>query len=120
MRSRIILFIHILIFLSYVGLSLASPLFVWLLPWDIGWRWLLGIIVFGLVVIGSWCMWGECPFTIWENRWRKREGRSTYRVACSEYYARTLGLNFPHGLTTKLLEVLPFIPIGVALIKLVA
>lgn len=120
MVSRGILFVHILIFLSFVGLSLASPLFVWLLPWDEGSKWLLGTIVFGLVVIGSWRLWGECPFTIWENTWRRHEGRRTYRVACSEYYARELGLNLPHGMTTRMLEVLPFIPIATAVIKFFA
>jgi hypothetical protein len=120
MLSRSILFVHLLIFLSYVGLSLASPLFVWLLPWEMGWRWLAGTIIFGLVVVGSWRVWGECPFTIWENTWRKREGRRVYRVACSEYYARQLGLNVRPGVTTKILEALPFIPIAVALAKFLA
>lgn len=120
MFSRATLLVHLGIFFSFVGLSLASPLFVWLLPWELGWRWLAGTIVFGLVVVGSWRVWGECPFTLLENRFRKLEGRPVYRVACSEHYARALGLNPRPGLTTRLLEILPFIPIGVALIKFFA
>lgn len=117
MLSRLILFIHVLIFLSFVGLSLASPLFVWALPWQEGARWLVGTIVFGLVVIASWRVFGECPFTIWENKLRRIEGRRTYSEACSEHYVRALGIPVRHGLTTRLLEALPFIPITVALYK---
>jgi hypothetical protein len=118
MVSRGILFIHLLIFLMFVGLSLASPFFVWLLPWALVWPWLLGTIAFGVVVVGSWRVWGECPFTLWENAWRKREGRRTYRGACTEHYGPMLGIRLPRGASTPLLECIACIPVIVAVVKI--
>jgi hypothetical protein len=117
MMSRLIFSIHTVIFLAFVGLSLASPFFVFLLPWSMVWWWVGGTILFGIAVISSWRIWGECPFTVWENIWRKHEGRPVYRGACTEHYARVFGLHMRPGISTPLLEVLPLFPIAAALLK---
>ncbi len=116
MLSRAILFVHVIIFCSFVGLSLASPLFVWLLPWQSAWPWLLGTIVFGVAVVGSWRVWGECPFTIWENAWRKREGRPAYRGACTEHYGPLFGIRLRPGQSTTLLELVATVPVVVLVV----
>lgn len=51
----------------------------------------------GVLILGSWYIYrGECPLTVWENQFKKIEGRETYAEPCMDRYAkRWFGVRLP-------------------------
>lgn len=77
----------------------------------------IGFTILALLVLGSWPLYGgECPFTVWENNFRKREGKKAYREACIDRYAaRGFGIKLPKYFSTYLSVALLILPIAVGL-----
>ena len=73
----------------------------------------MGFAALALLVVGSWPLYGgECPFTVWEHRARKREGKKSYRGACINHYAKKwFGLRLHKHASTVLLIALFLLPV---------
>jgi len=113
MKARTILIIHTTIFLCFAFAAISSPYFALHYPEYFS---ALNLIVFGVIavaVVGTWPLFGGCPFTIWENTAWKRENPSrAYRGACIDHYIeRWFGIRLPDHLSTIALIVLFLIPI---------
>ncbi len=114
MVSRLILFVHTLVFSALMLGSLASPFINAAYPLEFSAYYPWGVGALLLIILGSWFLYGgDCPLTVWENRARKREGRLAYRGSCLVYYARRW---FGMRLSSMASNI---IPVGVLLIPLV-
>ncbi len=119
MKARTILLIHTIFFFSFTTLSLASPFLMAYHP-DVfsGKVFVFAFGLLALLTIGSWPLYrgdfpGACPFTVWENNARKREGKKPYRGACIDRYARKwFGIHLPKHFTT-------WFPVGVLILPIV-
>ena len=57
--------------------------------------WFFGGI--GVLILGSWYAYaGQCPLTVWENNFRKNEGRRVYTEPCMDRYTKQwFGVRLP-------------------------
>jgi hypothetical protein len=69
-------------------------------------------------VMLSWKIYGGCPFTVWENRYREIEEKgSAYLGSCLPHYAmRWFGWKIPGKYFTLVLVTLLILPIVVGII----
>lgn len=79
------------------------------------------LIVFDVIVVGAAATWipykGSCPFTIWENAERTREGKEPYSGPCIIRYAHQwFGLRLPHNADNVLTVLVFALPTAIALI----
>src|SRR3989338_2918390 len=90
MRSRLILAIHAISFFSFAIGSIASSYILIEYPGLLsGKTVVITFIALALLVLGSWPLYnGDCQFTVWENNFRKREGKKPYKEACINHYAK--------------------------------
>ncbi len=87
--SRVVLFLHTLVFSALVAVCIASPLIAVQYPdlFRTYSLWVFGGI--GVLILASWYFYeGACPLTVWENNFRKSEGRATYTGPCIDHHAR--------------------------------
>ncbi|MEK7601060.1 MAG: DUF2784 family protein [Patescibacteria group bacterium] len=95
--SRLILAFHTLVLFALVVVCIASPLVASSYPdaFNTYVLWFFGAI--GVLILGSWYVYaGQCPLTVWENGFRKSEGRKTYAEPCMDRYAREwFGVRLP-------------------------
>lgn len=95
--SKRTLFVHTVVFFVLVIGCFLSPLIAYAYPEAFRFYalWVFGGI--GVLILGSWYVYGgDCPLTVWENNFRKREGRKTYAGSCIDHYAkRWFGLTLP-------------------------
>jgi hypothetical protein len=113
MKSKTILTIHTLLFFSFVAVSLSLSMILFWYPGAVpGKIVVIGYSILAILVIGSWPTFGGCPFTVWENNFRKREGRKVYSGACINHYAKEwFGIILPSKFGTYLLIALLVLPI---------
>lgn len=113
-----VLAFHTLLFLSFAAAMLYSPFFAMNHPEAFSLRNLGLFFIIAVGTVGSWPLFGGCPFTIWENRaWHKENRNRLYKGACIDHYVkRWLGVNLPDGLSTKMLFGLFLIPFVSAVI----
>jgi hypothetical protein len=118
MKARAILTIHTILFLLFVAVSIGSPfIVVWYPDIFVGKYIVVTAGVLMLLVIGSWPLCGGCPFTVWENRFKKKAGHAPYIGPCIDHYAaRWFGLRFPGNASTLLLVGLLLLPIVVGIV----
>ena len=113
--SRFILTLHTLVLSALVIGCLASP-FIALSYRDFFNTYSLWIFCgIGVLTLATWYFYsGECPFTVWENNFRKREGKRTYTEPCMDRYAHEwFGLTLPRRFSD-------IFPIAILLIPLLA
>lgn len=115
MKSKYILILHTVLFTTFVIASLTTSLLAFIAPTLIPGRYLvIGAVILAVIVFRVWPLYGgACPFTVWENRFRERELLgSSYRGPCIDHYAeKWFNIHLPSGVSTKLLEILLFLPI---------
>ncbi len=113
MKARTILFIHTVLFTLFCASSVTISFLLLAHPGFIGGK----IVVFSysilaVLVVGSWPIFGGCPFTAWENDFRKREGKSPYTGPCIDHYANEwFHISLPAKLSTYLLVLILVLPI---------
>ena len=120
MRSKIILVVHTVFFLSFATASLASPFLMAYYPrLFTGKGVIVGFSAFALLAAGSWPLYGgECPFTVWEHTFLKREGKRAYKGACINHYAdKWFGMRLHRHAGTVILVVLFLVPMVVGFIR---
>ncbi|MFA7309462.1 MAG: DUF2784 family protein [Candidatus Paceibacterota bacterium] len=113
--SRLMLAFHTLFFAGLVIGSFMSP---FIAAFDPGAFKLYGpsiAVTIGVLILGSWYFYrGDCPFTVWENALRRREGRQTYSGSCIDRYAKKwFGLVLPRRFNT-------IFPVAILAIPLIA
>jgi len=109
--SRLILFFHTTIFSSLIVGCIASPIIAASCPqfFRTYSLWVFGGI--GLLILVSWYFYkGACPLTVWENNFRKNEGRATYEGSCIDHYTKrwfrvTLPRHFSSAITLGVLVI---------------
>jgi len=112
--SRLVLFFHTLVLTGLVIACLLSPVFA-LNYWIIFDTYVLRVFGgIGVLTLATWYVYGgECPFTVWENSFRKSEGKQIYTEPCMDRYAlRWFGLTLPRRFSD-------IFPIAILLIPLV-
>lgn len=116
--SRLVLAFHTLLFLSFAAVAIASPIVGYLHPEIFSNpRILIGTIIVMIIVVGSWPLAGGCPFTIWENKLRKKEGELAYEGGCIDHYVKVwFGISLPEKLSTRVLVVLLALPVITSLV----
>jgi|SRR3989344_8596643 len=113
LKARFILAIHTMIFISLVCGSFALPFLIYQYP-DIfvGKYVVITMGVLALLVVSSWPLYGGCPFTIWENTFKKEAGQPSYSGPCIDHYAALwFGIHLPPRVSTGMLIVLLALPI---------
>ncbi len=97
MNSKQVLALHAALFATLLLGSLALSYHIYTYPDTIPLAYLvMGTIVLGVPVAGSFVVYGGCVFTIWENQLRGREGRPKYPDSCVRHYAREwFGITLP-------------------------
>lgn len=112
MSARVVLAIHASVFFSFAAASLASPLLIYSYPDVFAGRYVVaGAGILMLLVIGSWPLFGGCPFTMWENKLRMEESGTPYSGPCIDHYAiRWFSIRLPAQLSTAGLIVLLALP----------
>ena len=109
--SKIILFFHTTIFSSLIVGCIGSPIIAANYPqfFRTYSLWVFGGI--GILILASWYFYkGACPLTVWENNFRKSEGRATYAGSCIDYHAKkwfrmTLPRHFSSAITLGVLVI---------------
>jgi len=95
--SRIVLFLHTLVFSALVLGCLASPIIAASYPdfFRAYSLWFFGGI--GILILASWYFYkGACPLTVWENNFRESEGKKAYAEPCMDRYAKQwFGMTLP-------------------------
>ncbi|MBI5470681.1 DUF2784 family protein [Candidatus Kaiserbacteria bacterium] len=114
MNSKQMLVLHVVIFATFVAVSFELSYYVLQHPESISITYLgLGTLIFAIIVVGSWPLFGGCLFTTWENKRRSREGRATYTEPCIDHYVyRWIGFRFPGKSSTYMLIVLLVLPLA--------
>jgi hypothetical protein len=98
MKSKHILILHTILFTTFVIGSILSSIVVIFFPELLSGRHLFYfLIVLAVLIIGSWPLFGGCPFTKWENYHRERENPgSAYSGSCIvRYLKKWFNVNFP-------------------------
>ncbi|MDB5238354.1 MAG: hypothetical protein JWM46_624 [Candidatus Kaiserbacteria bacterium] len=107
------LILHTLVFAALVVGCFTSPLFAYYYPelFKIYVLWVFGGI--GILILGSWYFYsGACPLTVWENDFRKKEGKEPYSEGCMDRYAmRWFGLKLPPHFSDIVPIAILFIPL---------
>lgn len=89
MKARGILVLHSVFFFGLVAGCLASPFFALAYPQAFDTYSLWVFVGLGIAILGSWYVYaGECPFTVWENNFRKKEGLQPYSEPCMNRYSK--------------------------------
>jgi Protein of Unknown function (DUF2784) len=114
--SKFILSAHVLVlvFSGLMVVAILSPGIALLYPALFN-RYALWVFCgIGVLILGSWYFYsGECPLTVWENDFRKKEGLQPYTEPCMDRYARKwFGLKLPPHFSD-------IVPVAVILIPLV-
>ncbi|HEY4526314.1 MAG TPA: DUF2784 family protein [Candidatus Paceibacterota bacterium] len=115
MRSFLTLAIHTVLFFSF---SIGSIVCTYLLlahPEILaGKTVVIAFTVIAFLVLGAWFVdGGPCPFTVWENNFRKKEGKRPYKDACINHYARGwFGMKLPERAHT-------WLPLGFLILPIV-
>ena len=114
MVSRLILFVHTVVFGGLVVVSLGSPFLKAAYPAEFAHYFLWAVGGLLILILGSWYFYGgDCPLTVWENSARTWEGRPTYRGSCIDRHAKLwFGWTPPASFNT-------IFPIGVLIVPLV-
>ncbi|PIR69358.1 MAG: hypothetical protein COU47_03240 [Candidatus Niyogibacteria bacterium CG10_big_fil_rev_8_21_14_0_10_46_36] len=118
MTSKTVLILHSIVFGSFVLFSLSSPIFaVWYSEFFSSY-FFPAAIVLTPVVFGLWYMFRGCPFTVWENYFRKRERKLLIaKNSCIYHYAlEWFNVRIPLRLIQPVLVLLFIIPIFVGLV----
>jgi hypothetical protein len=98
MRAKHILILHTTLLAIFIIGSTALSLFVMFYSEVMSGKYLfftfLALLVF---IVGSWPLFGGCPFTIWENHYRELENPgSGYRGSCMiKYMKEWFGFRLP-------------------------
>jgi hypothetical protein len=98
MISKRILIFHTILFTTFVIGSILSSIVVVFFPELLSGRHLFYfLIVLAVLIVGSWPLFGGCPFTKWENYHREREKPgSRYHGECIVMYAeKWFGVSLP-------------------------
>ncbi len=113
MTSKGILFIHTTVFTLFVMASLGSPFIAIHYPKFFSLKKIVIIAISGILVILSWPIFGDFPFTVWENKKRESEvSGSSYRGSCISHYLKAwFGVRIPRNLVTAILIFLLLLPI---------
>ncbi|MFA5990874.1 MAG: DUF2784 family protein [Candidatus Doudnabacteria bacterium] len=82
MLSRLIFAIHCGCLLSLVASSLASVLIKKTNPTFFNDVFFPGFVMVSILTLVSWPLFGGCPLTKWENRFRKAENKAPYEGSC--------------------------------------
>lgn len=89
MTSKNILFIHTAIFTLFVLASLGSPIIATRYPEFFSPKNTLILAILAVLILTTWSIFGGCPFTVWENRFREKESAgSAYKDPCLKHYAK--------------------------------
>ncbi|HEY4487193.1 MAG TPA: DUF2784 family protein [Candidatus Paceibacterota bacterium] len=118
MRSLITLAVHTILFFSFaIGSIVCSFILVEYPGVLAGKTVVIGFIVIALFVLGSWPIYGgACPFTVWENNFRKRERKKPYKEACINHYAQKwFSIRLPKNAHTWLPIALLILPIVIGI-----
>lgn len=111
--SRLVLFLHTFVFSALVTGCLASPFVAANYPdfFRAYSLWVFGAI--GVLILASWHFYkGACPFTVWENSFRKTEGKQIYTGPCMDRYAKEwFGLKLPSRFSDIFPIAILFIPL---------
>ncbi len=83
------------------------------------------LITVGAAAFAASIFWmrykGDCPFTIWENSHRIREGKKPYKGSCIiRYAALWFGLELPHNTDNWIIGGVFAVPTVLALMALSA
>lgn len=118
MTSKGVLAIHTTVFALFVIAALSSPLLAIYHPALFSPQNLFALGILALLVIGSWPLFGGCPFTVWEKNLREREAQgSAYTKPCMDYYAYVwFGLHLPPHLNDVILIALLLLPVASGLL----
>ncbi|MBX4186702.1 MAG: DUF2784 domain-containing protein [Candidatus Doudnabacteria bacterium] len=113
MNSKRVLTIHTMIFAMFAIGSLSSPFLsrrfhgFFSSPY-----YLVGAGIIMVATLASWKLFGGCPFTVWENRLREKEGLPKYTGSClPQYTSKWFGLNVPNKYFNSVIIILLIIPI---------
>ena len=117
-RSRWCLIAHTTTFLLFVFTSFVSSYLI-LTHKLTGQAVLIAIGAVALVASVFWIRYkGDCPFTVWENSHRIREGKKAYEGSCIIEYARTwFGIELPRNADNYIIGVVFALPTTLALIR---
>lgn len=111
--SRVILAFHTLVFSALIIVCLASPIVAARYPdlFHVYSLWVFGFT--GISILGSWYVYsGQCPFTVWENTLRKKEGKEPYAEPCMDRYAKEwFNLTLPSRFSDIFPIAILFIPV---------
>lgn len=121
MKSKAMLAFHTLMFSAFSAGALSSPFIAFSYPTIPGWYFLSATVVLFVFVVGSWTVFGGCPFTVWENNFREQERRgSAYEGPCIDHYAyEWFGLQVQGQRSTIVLVALLLLPGAVGLLRLI-
>ena len=89
MTSRRILAIHTGLLVFFVIGSLTSTVLAVLdLNFFVSTPFFLIVIFVMLMFFYSWKIFGDCPFTVWENQLRAKESLQPYQSSCIPQYSK--------------------------------
>lgn len=114
MAAKIVAVIHLATLCFYITFAISSPLLVRFYPTLFSGAYFLFLAVLpGVVIIGSWIVFRDCPLTLLEKRLLEREcPGSSYRGFFTDHYLQKwLGLTVPPLLNTAILTMLLTLPI---------
>lgn len=115
MSSRFYLILHTLLIVLFDVGSVGTAYILIQYPEVVSGKMVvMAFVTIGILFIGSWPLFGGCPFTVWENGARKREGKKPYSDACMMRYARRwFGWKMTRNEDT-------WIPVGFLLLPIIA
>jgi hypothetical protein len=118
MNSKQILVLHTAIFVAFILGSLSSPLWAAYYPnFFESIFYLPSVVLLMMLTMASWRIFGGCPFTIWENNQRVKEGKLAYVGSCLPRYAQDwFGLSVSSKFATYFLVLCLLVPIGVGVV----
>jgi len=89
MGSRATLLFHSIFFFGLTISCFASPFIALTYPQAFNAYSLWVFVGIGILILGSWYKYGgDCPLTVWENDFRKKEGRPVYTGSCIVLYGK--------------------------------
>ncbi|MBX4205081.1 MAG: DUF2784 domain-containing protein [Candidatus Doudnabacteria bacterium] len=117
MTSRQVLALHTTLFIVFMITMGSTPFLAMIYPQFFSSAFFLPTVVLGMALtLASWKLYGGCPFTVWENQARTKEGKEIYLGSCLPHYARLwFGLEIPTAIFNAILVAFLLLPIGVGI-----
>lgn len=120
MKSWQILAIHSSLYVVLAVFSFGSSAYIFAHPSAFSPKTVtLATIALAVCAVGTWPLFGGCPFTVWENRARTREGLQPYTSSCFNNYAsKWFRYALPTHISGYVLTALVLLPLCVRLFSL--